>query len=131
MKDAHIQSVVVYDGECAFCLRQISRIRRKDTHGRFAFVSKQTPGIEDRFPQLAQSDFNTGMRLIAPDGRIFVGADAVYHIARDLPFLRRVAWLYRVPGLQKLARWAYAWVAARRYRLAKTCEDGECSKDPA
>ena len=129
MRDAHTQSVVVYDGECAFCRRQISRIRRKDTHGKFALVPRQTPGIEDRFPQLAQSDFNTGMRLIAPDGRIFVGADAVYHIARDLPFWRRVAWLYRVPGIQKLARLAYAWVAARRYRLNKTCDDGECSSE--
>ena len=103
MRDPQTQSIVIYDGECAFCRRQISRIRRKDTHGKFAFVPRQTPGIEDRFPQLAQSDFNTGMRLVATDGRIFIGADAVYHIVQELPFWRRVAWLYRVPGIHTLA----------------------------
>lgn len=116
------QSVIVYDGSCSFCRRQVSRIQRWDKRGRFELLARQSAGIEDRFPRLAEAEFNTGMRLIEPDGRIFVGADAVYHIARALPFWRAFAWLYRVPGIHALARWAYAWVAARRLRLAEACE---------
>ena len=87
----------------------------KDTLGRFEYVPRQTLGIEDRFPRLASGDFNTGMRLIAPSGRIFVGADAIYHIAQELPFWRRLAWLYRVPGIHQLAQWVYALVVPTKY----------------
>lgn len=120
------QSVVVYDGECAFCRTQIERMRRKDKLGCFDFVPRQTPGLDDRFPQLKEGDFDTGMRLIQPGGRVHVGADAVYEISRRLPVWRRVAWVYRVPGIHALARWTYAWIAAHRRSLGRTCDDGAC-----
>jgi predicted DCC family thiol-disulfide oxidoreductase YuxK len=77
--------VVVYDGACAFCLRQVERIRRRDRAGVFEFVPRQTAGLEQRFPKLAEGDFNTGMRLVHRDGSVSVGADAVYEIARRPP----------------------------------------------
>lgn len=120
------RSVLVYDGDCPFCLKQIARIRRWDRAESFEYVPRRTPGLEERFPKLAEGDFNTGMRLVSPDGSIHVGADAVYQIARALPFWRRLAWLYRVPGLRRLARGIYAWIAAHRRSLAGTCEDDVC-----
>ena len=64
-------SVIVYDGECAFCQAQVKRIRRRDTRNLFEYLPRQTPGIEQRFPGLAEAEFNSGMRLIYPDGQIF------------------------------------------------------------
>lgn len=127
MVEPHTKPIVVYDGECAFCRRQIARIRRQDRAGAFEYTARQTPGLDEAFPELARGDFNTGMRLIMPTGRIYVGADAVYRIARQLPVWRRVAWLYRVPGLRGLARAAYAFIAARRHRLGRDCVDGACA----
>ena len=118
--------VIVYDGACRFCQRQISRIRRWDHHDQFEYAAKQTPGLDERFPRLTEGDFNTGMRLIDPGGEIHVGADAVYQIARRLPRGRWLAWVYRVPVLHGLAKLAYAWVAARRQRLGQTCDNGSC-----
>jgi predicted DCC family thiol-disulfide oxidoreductase YuxK len=66
------------------------------------------------------------MRLIHPDGSIDVGADAAYQIARRLPGWRRIAWLYRLPLLNPIARGAYALVAKYRYKLAARCDDGVC-----
>ena len=120
------QSVVVYDGECRFCRQQITRIQGWDRQHRFEYLPRQTPGIEDRYPLLAQGDFNTGMRLIMPDGDIHVGADAVYHIALGLPRWRWIAWIYRVPLLHGLAKRLYAWIAARRQSLGKSCDDNTC-----
>jgi len=120
------KSVVVYDGECAFCRGQIARIRRWDRLGLFEYLPRQTPGITDRFPALAHQDFNTGMRLILPDQTIRVGADAVHEIARRLPRWRWLAWLYRIPGLHALARAAYAWVAAHRQSLGPRCDSEGC-----
>ena len=123
--------LVVYDGECPFCQRQVELLRRWDRDGRFVPTPKQTPGLIERFPRLAESDFNTGMRLIETDGTIWVGADAVYHIARRLPGWRRVAWLYRAPGIHRLARVLYAWIAANRYRLVRRRCSKDCSLDPS
>jgi predicted DCC family thiol-disulfide oxidoreductase YuxK len=124
------QPVIVYDGDCAFCRKQIARIRARATRGQFEYLPRQAPGITDRFPILAESDFNTGMRLVHPSGQVYVGADAVYQIARALPGWRRIAWLYRVPILHGLSRLIYRWIAANRQRLGQTCDDGACAIEP-
>lgn len=126
MNETRSKPVVVYDGECPFCLAQIARIQRKDRRRLFEYVARQAPGLTDRFPALAQGDFNTGMRLVMPSGAIHVGADAVYEIARRLPFWRRAAWLYRVPVLHAMLVWAYGWVAAHRGSLGHGCRDDAC-----
>jgi predicted DCC family thiol-disulfide oxidoreductase YuxK len=120
--------VVVYDGECRFCLKQVDRLRGRDEHEAFEFVPRQAEGLDERFPKLAEGDFDTGLRLVRTDGELVVGADAIYQIARQLRGYRRLAWLYRVPGLRGLLRLAYAWVAKNRYKLAgrNNCDDGSC-----
>ena len=119
--------VVVYDGNCRFCLRQIDRFKRRDRNGVFEFIPRQFEGLDERFPVLGSGDFNTGLRLIESDGRCHVGAEAIYRIARRLPVYRTLAWLYRVPLLSGLLRGAYGLVARYRYRLAgrATCEPGD------
>lgn len=118
--------VVVYDGLCPFCLKQIGKIQSRDDGGYFEYAPKQTPGLDARFPQLAQGDFNAGMRLVHPNGAVSVGADAVYEIARRVRGWRRLAWLYRVPVLHAICRAGYGWIARNRYKLGKTCKDGAC-----
>jgi predicted DCC family thiol-disulfide oxidoreductase YuxK len=122
MSASQDKPVVVYDGECSFCCRQIERIKRRDRRSRFEFVPRNFPGLDARFPRLADGDFNTGMRLVTVQGEIFVGADALYHIFRFLPFWGGVAWLYRLPGLNALARLGYRWIAANRERLGRSCD---------
>ena len=119
-------TVVVYDGDCRFCRRQIERIKQLDPSERFEYLAWQSEPFRERFGSLANEDLNKGLRVITPDGRVLVGADAVYHITRSLSGWRWVAWLYRVPGLRSLGRWGYAWVAARRYRLGG-CDNGTCN----
>lgn len=118
--------VVIYDGDCAFCRESVERLKRRDVAGVFEFTPWQADHIEDRFPQLRSASLDEGMRLIEPDGSVYVGADAAHRIARELPRWRRFAWLYRLPGMSWLARKVYAWIAARRHRLGRTCEHGAC-----
>ena len=118
--------VIVFDGECPFCQRQVARIQRRDRDGQFEYAPRQTPGLTERFPKLAEGDFDTGMRLVMPGGAIYIGADAVYQIARRLPLWRLAAWLYRVPVAHAILRWAYGWVAAHRQALGSACRDDTC-----
>lgn len=119
--------VVVYDGECRFCIQQIQRFQRLDPSNQFEWVPRQQPGLEKRFPILAQSDFDTGMRYIGAGDKVEVGADAVYQICKRLPAFQPVAWLYLLPGCKQIARAIYAWIAANRKRLGQTCDNGACS----
>lgn len=118
--------VVVYDGQCAFCRKQVERIRCRDTQDIFEYLPRQAEGIEQRFPELIGGDFDSGMRLVHPDRSISVGADAVYEIARRVSGWKRLAWLYRVPVLNSICRVGYAWIARNRHKLAGKCEDGTC-----
>ncbi len=127
MTQNQAKPVVVYDGECSFCLRQIEQIKRRDRRAELEYVPRQSPGLDKRFPRLADGDFNSGMRLITPEGEIFVGADALYHIAGHLPVWRKVAWIYRLPVLNTLARLAYRWIAANRHRLGRSYAETSCS----
>ena len=106
--------IVVYDGECRFCIWSVRRMKKKDKRCQFDYLPRQTQGIEDHFPKLASSDFNTGMRLVVDKEDIYVGADAVYQIYRRLPPFHLFAWLYRVPVLNLVFRAGYALIA--RYR---------------
>ncbi|MBI1373506.1 MAG: DUF393 domain-containing protein [Phycisphaera sp.] len=121
--------VIVFDGDCPFCRQQIAKIRRMDRHDVFEYVPRQAEGLEQRFPKLAEGDFNTGMRLVHVDGTIDIGADAVYGIARRVGWWRWFAWLYRVPVLKQICRAGYAWIARNRQRLGKTCDNGACKID--
>lgn len=127
MPTDNLHYIVVYDGDCPFCRRQVARIERRDRWRRFELAPRQTPGLMERFPKLAEGDFNTGMRVVLPDGRIAVGADAVYEIARRLPRWRWLAWLYVLPPIRWLAQRIYAWIAANRMRLGRSSDDGACN----
>jgi predicted DCC family thiol-disulfide oxidoreductase YuxK len=118
--------VVIYDGECRFCVDQVQRLKRMDRNGAFEFVPRQDPAVDQRFPILTTVDFNSGLRLVEPDGSVFAGADAFYQMARVLPSTRAFAWLYHVPGVRPIAHRVYAWIAANRKKLGKTCENDAC-----
>lgn len=124
-----IKPVVVYDGECSFCQWSVRRVARLDRLAQFDVIPRQAPGLDERFPVLAQSDFSTGLRLLCIDGSVHVGADAVYQIYRRLPPFHLLAWLYRVPLLHHLFRAGYALIARYRFRVfgRADCDDGVCT----
>ena len=120
---------IIYDGECRFCLWSVGRIRRTAREGQFEFLPRQQPGLDERFPMLAQSDFNTGLRLIHADGTVHVGADGVYEIYRRLAPYHLVAWIYRLPLFKQAFRLGYAIVARNRHRFGRISPDSACDGD--
>jgi predicted DCC family thiol-disulfide oxidoreductase YuxK len=132
MENPYVQdmpdSVIIYDGECRFCQWSVRRIRKLDRRQQFEYVPRQTERIDARFPVLAESDFNTGLRLLEDTGAVHVGADAIYQIYRCLPPYNLVAWLYRVPPFTQLARLGYGVIARNRHRFGRVeCDTGACA----
>ena len=120
MRADRTRPTLIYDGECGFCQRSVALLRRWDRERRIALVPFQDEARVAAFhvplPALAAA-----MHLVLPppDGRVFAGADAVPQLLRLLPGKRWLAWLFRVPGVQPVARRLYAWIARRRRCLVR------------
>jgi predicted DCC family thiol-disulfide oxidoreductase YuxK len=119
--------VLLYDGDCRFCVRQAERLRRW-AGGRVRLQSFREPGVLARYPQVAAAACEEAMQLVLPDGRVRSGAAAAASLLGLRPWLRPLARLYDVPGIHALADAAYRVVASNRFRLGgRTCSEGTCA----
>lgn len=122
------QDVVLYDGHCRFCTRQIETLKRLDGKNRLRFLSLHDPSVAANYPDLSFDQLMAEMWVISIDGIRYGGANALRYLSRRLPILWPVFPLLNFPGSMPMWGWLYRQVAKRRYRIAgRTCEDGTCS----
>jgi predicted DCC family thiol-disulfide oxidoreductase YuxK len=122
------KNVVLFDGKCAFCQKQIQRLLRMARKGALEPVDFQTPGALDAYPAVTYDACMEAMHLVTPDGKIYRGFEAAVHAVATRPVIGKLAYIYYLPGLRWLCDRFYAWLAARRYRLAAAqCTNGTCA----
>ncbi|MFI5278853.1 MAG: thiol-disulfide oxidoreductase DCC family protein [Gemmatimonadales bacterium] len=117
-------SILVFDGECAFCCRSIKLLRRWDKDGRLSYVPFQDSEALASLPPMPRRDLEQAMHLVAGPS-VLRGAAAVPAILRLLPGGTPLALLYRLPGVPWLAERVYATIARNRHRLG--CGSGTCT----
>jgi predicted DCC family thiol-disulfide oxidoreductase YuxK len=109
--------VVVYDGNCTFCRRQLRRLERW-TGETFERVPFQDAGT--RFDPIPQREFTRSVVLIQRDGRAYSGAEAVYRALAHNKGMTGWLWCYRhLPGFARISEWGYAFVARHRGRIGR------------
>lgn len=122
---------MLFDGACPFCRAQVARLLRLTGEDGIEALDLNDPSVPERYPELSREALITAMHLVAPDGRVYSGCEAVVRALASRPILGRLVLLYYVPGIRQLAEWAYRAVAKRRYRLMANepggCPDGACS----
>jgi predicted DCC family thiol-disulfide oxidoreductase YuxK len=119
------QDLVIYDGHCNFCCRQIDHLRRLDGRNRLRFISLHDPEVATNYPDLSFEQLMEQMWLIPAEGGRCGGADALRYLSRRLPVLWPLAPLMHLPGAMPLWRYLYKQIAKRRYRIAgRNCEEG-------
>ena len=124
--------VILYDGRCPFCTRQSRRLARLARPELVETASFQEPGVLARFPGLTHEACMKAMHLVTPDGRVFLGAEAIVQALATRRLFAWVAPVYYLPGLRQLLGGLYAFIAANRYRFwgktasADECESGVC-----
>jgi len=100
--------LLVYDGDCGFCRRQIARWR--DLTGdrvEYATADEARP----RYPQLTAELVRAGVVLLTPAGETITGAGAVVTALGGWRL-----WAYRrVPGVRATADFVYRLVARHRH----------------
>jgi lipase maturation factor 1 len=83
---------VVYDGDCDFCSLWIRRWQQS-TGDQVEYLPFQDPAVGARFSEVPREQFESAVQLVATDGCVYGGAEAIF---------RLLAW-------NQHGRWLLAW----------------------
>jgi predicted DCC family thiol-disulfide oxidoreductase YuxK len=105
--------VLIYDGECRFCLAAKDRLARR--HSDVRCIPYQSAEAVSRLGPAYQPGRPAVAYLVEPDGRVHRGLDAFVALLSSSRMGRLLRRLLEVPGLSGLAYGAYRFVAQHRY----------------
>ena len=115
---------LLYDEECGVCHRVVPFFRETLRKRGFAIAPLQSDWVRECLkisPDETLDLLRDHLRLLLPDGRQVVGADAYRYV------MKRVWWSYPiyllsvVPLLRNVIDWGYRTFARNRYWVAKAC----------
>lgn len=112
--------LVFYDAFCPLCLNLLERLGPIFRRRGFEFVPLQEPWVAEALA-MTEAEIRREMKLQLADGRIVGGIDAWRELARVVWWLWPVGVLLGVPGVGRLARAGYLWLAGNRYCLSGIC----------
>ena len=105
---------VLYDGQCAFCISWVDRVRPVLERRGFQFATLQEPWVRDRL-LLSDDAPLIEMVLLNHDGTRVGGGDAIIELSRSVWWAWPLFVAAQLPG----ARWfickVYAQIASRRH----------------
>lgn len=110
-------SIVVFDGECAFCDGSVKWIIARDRAGRFRFAARQSVVGQKLLADHGLPPEGIESLILIEGQRVATHSTAVLRIAKALPFPWKMAGLFLlVPrGIRDVF---YRAFAKRRYKLA-------------
>ncbi|MEZ6095620.1 MAG: DUF393 domain-containing protein [Pirellulaceae bacterium] len=121
--------LVIFDGHCQFCSRQVLRLHRWDGKGRLRFLSLHDPRVSEWFPELTHEQLMEEMYVIDHGKHQYRGADGFRFLTTKLPRLWPLAPVLNFPFMLPVWSWCYRQIARQRYRWNKVtgqeCE-GAC-----
>lgn len=121
--------ILIYDGDCEFCQRQVRLVKRWDERGRIRPVPFREADLERL--GVSRSAAEEAMHLVSPEGEVWRGAAAARETLKRLPKLSPLAVLFRLPGAMFVAERVYRWIAKRRHRFgcsSELCRRGSAGK---
>lgn len=99
---------VIFDGDCGICQRSRRWAGGLDASAPLEWIPLQDPEVYRRHPSLRPEDCDREIHVIAPDGTLFRGYEAMRVIASQI---RKLSWLAGP------MHWApVTWVGRHLYR---------------
>ncbi|HLZ11605.1 MAG TPA: DCC1-like thiol-disulfide oxidoreductase family protein [Candidatus Acidoferrum sp.] len=126
-KGRHARGWLFFDADCKFCTRiarGIAPILEKNNLG---VAPLQDPRVGELLG-MAPQELLREIRFLHCDGQHFGGVDAVVEVAREIWWGRPLVWLSKLPGMMRVLRTGYHWVAAQRSCAAEKCVAPELSR---
>lgn len=121
-----VRALVLYDGECRFCVRAVERLRALDWLGRLAYASARDAEVLARHTRVDPGKALERLHLVTPDGRVREGFFAFRWLAGRLPALWPVWPLLWLPGIPAVGQRIYDLVARNRFGLGR-CPEAGCA----
>lgn len=116
---------VVYDGACPRCRASMALVMAADPDRLIEPVDLTAVDVTTVHPSLSRDAALRAMHLVRPDGRVFVGYDAVTALCRLLPLFWAFGLAGSLPVVSSAGRRVYNTIAAARPRDV-TCSDAVC-----
>ncbi len=121
---------VVYDGQCAFCVRVLRFCRMLDRRERLRFQdAHDRAAVEARFPALRGAALDDAMYVVGPGDEVHCGFFAFRRIVRGIPLMWPLLPLFYAPGARLVGPSLYAWVAHHRHHFG--CRADGCRIAPS
>ena len=105
---------VFFDGGCAFCQSLARRFRSTLERRGFGLAPLQDPRVAALLG-VPPSVLLVEMRVLTADGQVLGGAQAVTFLAGKIWWAWPVHAAAKLPGMPRLLRAAYKWVADHRH----------------
>jgi predicted DCC family thiol-disulfide oxidoreductase YuxK len=115
------QGWVLYDSDCQLCASMAARFTPMLCRYRFGLAPLQMPWVQQRLG-LRPGEPLVEMKLLAANGQIYGGADALAQIARRIWWAWPWFALAKIPGTMFLFRAIYRRFAANRKCLGNACQ---------
>ena len=125
---------VFYDGSCSVCAAEMEIYRRKGHGGRLVFVDISSRDFDPAPLGITMDALMREMHAIDRQSRVYRGVEAfqaIWHAFPDATGYRLLAAVIALPGVNLLARTAYAGFARLRKYLPKSrraCQNGVCQQ---
>ena len=121
--------VLIYDGHCQFCSKQVRRLANWDRRRTLSFISLHDPLVSERYADLTYEQLMEAMVLVDQKGQRYAAAAAFRYLTRKLRRLWILMPLLHIPLSLPLWQWIYRKIARQRYRWNKdqNCDDDQCS----
>lgn len=104
---------LIYDGDCGFCRATVRWALDRDRRGLLrARPLQDADALAEAGIRRAEAE--RAAFLVAPDGRTWRGADAAARTLRLLPRWGGLGRFLELPGVRRLSRLAYRWIAEHR-----------------
>jgi predicted DCC family thiol-disulfide oxidoreductase YuxK len=111
---------IAYDADCHLCVRLARMVQARLRRRGFELLPLQTPWVMGRLG-LRPGDPLEEMKLLATDGTVAGGVQAVLELGRSIWWLRPLSWLASLPWGKRVLVAGYRWVARNRYCGNNSC----------
>src|SRR5947199_176306 len=107
---------IFYDGACGICAAGATRFSGALNRRGFVIMPLQSSAAQ-RLSGASTEQLLTQMHLLTPHHRLLRGIDALFFIARSLPWAWPLTWIAFIPGGKWLLDRLYRCFARNRYRI--------------
>ena len=124
------RAILLYDGQCGFCLESVKRLRVLEV---FKWVDPldfhAQPDLSKLNPWLTPERCRSEMVLVEPNGKLSGGFDAFRRMSWHLPMVWPLVPSLYLPGVKWIGRATYRWIATHRDLLHRTplCATNQCA----